>query len=245
MTSEEFLSLKARPQPMTLDRMHAAVIVVDMQNDFGSVGGMMHRNGLDISEIQAAVAPTARVIHAARRVGIPVVYLKMGFLPDLSDIGPDGSANRDRHLFFGVGQAIEALDGTQGRILVRDTWNTDIVAGLQPAPQDIVVWKRRFSGFFETELDDVLQGLGVKDLIFTGCTTSVCVESTVRDAMFRDYRCVVLEDCTAEPIGAGLARSNHEASLLVIETLFGWLSTSADLIEALGQGVRDREATVA
>jgi ureidoacrylate peracid hydrolase len=245
MTSEELLSLNARPQPMTLDRMHAAVIVVDMQNDFASVGGMMHRNGLDISEIQAAVAPTARVIHAARRVGIPVVYLKMGFLPDLSDIGPDGSANRDRHLFFGVGQAIEALDGTQGRILVRDTWNTDIVAGLQPAPQDIVVWKRRFSGFFETELDDVLQGLGVKDLIFTGCTTSVCVESTVRDAMFRDYRCVVLEDCTAEPIGNTLARSNHEASLLVIETLFGWLSTSTDLIEALGQGVSDREATVA
>ena len=245
MTSEELLSLNARPQPMTLDRMHAAVIVVDMQNDFASVGGMMHRNGLDISEIQAAVAPTARVIHAARRVGIPVVYLKMGFLPDLSDIGPDGSANRDRHLFFGVGQAIEAPDGTPGRILVRDTWNTDIVAGLQSAPQDIVVWKRRFSGFFETELDDVLQGLGVKDLIFTGCTTSVCVESTVRDAMFRDYRCVVLEDCTAEPIGNTLARSNHEASLLVIETLFGWLSTSTDLIEALGQGVSDREATVA
>jgi ureidoacrylate peracid hydrolase len=245
MTSQEFLSINARPQAVSLDRTHAAVIVVDMQNDFGSVGGMFHRGGLDISEIQAAVAPTAGVIQAARRVGIPVVYLKMGFLADLSDIGPDGTANRDRHLFFGVGQTIEAPDGTPGRMLIRDTWNTDIVADLQPAPQDIVVYKHRFSGFFETELDDRLQSLGVRDLIFTGCTTSVCVESTIRDAMFRDYRCVLLEDCTAEPIGAGLARSNHEASLLVIETLFGWVSTSADLIEALCQSASGLEATVA
>ncbi|MCA1693857.1 MAG: cysteine hydrolase, partial [Actinobacteria bacterium] len=65
------------------------------------------------------------------------------------------------------------------------------------------------------------------------CTTSICVESTIRDAMMRDYRCVLLEDCTAEPIGQGLPRTNHEASLLVIETLFGWVSDSAALIEAL------------
>jgi len=57
-------------------------------------------------------------------------------------------------------------------------------------------------------------------MIVTGCTTSVCVESTVRDAMFRDYRCLLLADCISEPIGAGLARSNHEASLLAMQTLF-------------------------
>ena len=95
------------------------------------------------------------------------------------------------------------------------------------------MYKHRFSGFFETELDAVLRSLGATNLIFTGCTTSICVESTIRDAMFRDYRCLLLEDCTAEPIGAGLERSNHEASLLVIETLFGWVSSSADLIQGL------------
>ena len=73
----------------------------------------------------------------------------------------------------------------------------------------------------------------MKYLIVTGCTTSVCVESTVRDAMYRDYTCLLLEDCTAEPVGQGLPRSNHEASLLVIQTLFGWISTSADLEQAL------------
>jgi len=66
----------------------------------------------------------------------------------------------------------------------------------------------------------------------------VCVESTVRDAMVRDYTCVVLEDCTAEPIGAELTRTNHEASLLVMETLFGWISNSRTAGAALAPQVQ-------
>ncbi|MDQ3891336.1 MAG: cysteine hydrolase [Actinomycetota bacterium] len=233
MAPDQLVHIDARPHPVQLDPTGAAVIVVDMENDFGAVGGMFHRAGLDISGIQAAIAPTGRVLNAARRAGIPVVYLTMAFRPDLSDIGQEGAPNRDRHLFFGAGQEVDAPDGTKSRILIRDTWNTDIVAELRPAPEDTVVYKHRFSGFFETELDALLGSLGATDLIFTGCTTSVCVESTVRDAMFRDYRCLLLEDCTAEPIGNGLARSNHDASLLVVETLFGWVSNSAEFIEAL------------
>src|SRR5207244_5323110 len=102
----------------------------------------------------------------------------------------------------------------------RATRSTEIHDALAPEPGDRIVSKHRYSGFFETELDGVLRGLGATHLLVTGCTTSICVESTVRDAMFRDYSCIVLEDCTAEPIGAELSRTNHEASLLVIETLF-------------------------
>ena len=105
----------------------------------------------------------------------------------------------------------------------------------RPGDDDTVLYKTRFSGFYRTELDELLKGSGMKHLIVTGCTTSICVESTVRDAMFRDYSCLVLEDCTAEPIGAGLSRSNHEASLLVIQTLFGWVSDSEALLRALGR----------
>ena len=82
-------------------------------------------------------------------------------------------------------------------------------------------------------MDSILKRLGVKYLIFTGCTTSVCVESTIRDAMFRDYLPVLLADCTAEPIGYGLLRSNHEASLLTNQVLFGWISNSNDFIKGL------------
>ena len=139
---------------------------------------MFHRAGPDISGIQATIVPTARVLDAARRAGIPVVYLTMAFEPDLSDIGPEGTPSCDRHLFFGVGQSIAAPDGTKSRVLIRDTWNTEIMSELRPALDEAVVYKHRFSGFFETELDTVIRSLGATDLIFTGCTTSVCVESS-------------------------------------------------------------------
>ena len=128
---------------------------------------------------------------------------------------------------------MSAPDGTEGRFLVRDTWNTDIIAELKPKTEDTIVYKHRFSGFFETELDEVLKSLGFKYLIITGCTTSVCVESTVRDAMFRDYSCVLLEDCMGEPIGNDLPRSNHEASLLTMQMLFGWVSNSEEFVKSL------------
>ena len=225
--------IDAKPEPITIQVPQTAVIVVDMQNDFGAKGGMFDRAGLDISMIQRAVLPISNVLASARQHGVKIVYLKMGFRPDLSDLGIVDSPNRTRHLRFGVGQRISAPDSTEGRILIRDTWNTDIVSELKPKTEDRIVYKHRFSGFFETELDDVLRRLGIKYLVVTGCTTSVCVESTVRDAMFRDYSCVLLEDCMGEPIGNGLPRSNHEASLLTMQTLFGWVSSSGEFVKAL------------
>jgi ureidoacrylate peracid hydrolase len=134
-----------------------------------------------------------------------------------------------------VGDTITAPNGSKSRILIRDSWGTDIVADLTPQAGDIVIYKTRFSGFYKTELDSLLKQLGKRYLIMTGCTTSICVESTVRDAMFRDYSSIVLEDCTAEPIGYGLPRSNHEASLLNIQALFGWVSNSSEFIKAVNR----------
>lgn len=232
-TKGRIVSFGAKPEPITIDTARTAVIVVDMQNDFGTRGGMFDRAGLDISMIQKAVGPTAKVLGSARQAGVNIIYLKMGFHPDLSDLGSSDSPNRVRHLRFGVGETVRAPNGREGRILIRDTWNTDIVSELSPQADDVVIYKHRFSGFYQTDLDATLKKLGTKYLIITGCTTSVCVESTVRDAMFRDYSCVLLADCMGEPIGYGLPRSNHEASLLTIQTLFGWVSASHEFIKAL------------
>lgn len=232
-TLRRFATIEARPHAVTFDVAKAAVIVVDMQNDFGAEGGMFSRAGIDISMIQRAVAPTAQVLAAARRVGMPIVYLKMAFKGDLSDAGPADSPNHARHRLLGVGAAITAPDGSASRVLIRDTWNTDILAALAPEVGDIVLYKHRFSGFHETTLDALLRQRGITHLIVTGCTTSVCVESTIRDAMFRDYSCVLLADCTGEPIGHDLARSNHDASLLTIQVLLGWVAASTDFIESL------------
>ena len=156
----------------------------------------------------------------------------MEFRPDLSDLGGPTSANALVHRHFGVGDAVRAPDGSDGRFLVRGTWNTAIVAELTPDAADIVVSKHRYSGFYGTDLDVILRSRGIETLVFTGCTTSVCVESTLRDAFFHDYRCLLLADCVAEPIGAELARSNHDATLLVTELQFGWVADSAAFMTA-------------
>ena len=228
----EMVTLDAKPEPIAIDPARSAVIVVDMENDFVAKGGMFDRAGADISGAQKAIAPTAKVLSAARQAGLKIIYLKMGYRPDLSDLGATDSVNRTRHLKWGVGQKIRAPDGRESRILIRDTWDTDIVPELKPQASDIVIYKTRFSGFYQTELDATLKKFGVKYLIVTGVTTSICVESTVRDAMFRDYLCVLLRDCMSEPIGHDLPRTNHEASLLNAEVLFGWVSDSEQFIKA-------------
>jgi ureidoacrylate peracid hydrolase len=223
----------ARPEPITIDLSKAAVLVIDMQNDFGAKGGMFERAGVDISGIRAVVPNVRSALASARAASLPIIYLKMAFKPDLSDAGPVTGPNLLKHAPLHVGDVVTAPDGRRSRILIRDTWNTDIIPELRPEPDDAVVYKSRFSGFYRTDLDALLKRRGIEALIVTGCTTSVCVESTVRDAMFRDYRCVVLEDCAAEPIGATAPRSNHEASLLTMQILFGWISDSGKLASAL------------
>jgi len=227
------ITVAAKPAPISLDLAKTVVMVVDMQNDFGSKGGMFDRDGFDLSIIQRAVPPTANVLAAARKARLKIVYLKMGFKPDLSDMGVPGCPNWISNSADNVGTTIRLPNGKEGRILVRDTWNTDIVDELKPEPADLVMYKHRFSGFFETDLDTNLKRLGTRYIIFTGCTTSICVESTIRDAMFREYCPVLLADCSGEVLGCDLPRTNHDASLLLIEKQFGWVSSSEEFIKAL------------
>ena len=125
-----------------------------------------------------------------------MIYLKMEHRPDLSDTGGLDSPLWRKHRSLVLGESVPTPDGGEGRILIRDTWNAAIVSELTPMDGDIVVSKHRYSGFYQTDLDAIRKTLEVKYLIVAGCTTSVCVESTIRDAMFRDYSCVLLEGMT-------------------------------------------------
>jgi ureidoacrylate peracid hydrolase len=169
-----------------------------------------------------------------------VVYLVMQFDEDLSNLGPATAPNRTRHLAMGVGEMADAPNGTTSQVLVRDTWNTQTLDELAPTPGDLVVAKHRFSGFFETDLDAQLREMGINPLILTGCTTSVCVESTLRDAFYRDYRCLLLTDCCAEVVGSDEVRTNHDASLTVIEALFGWTTESKQLFASISATMTSR-----
>ena len=140
-TSSRIVRIDAMPEAIAIDIKKTAVIVVDMQNDFGSKGGMFELAGIDISGIRKAIAPTAKVLASARHAGIKIAYLKMAFRPDLSDFGAPDSPNRLKHLPFDVGKSIHAPDGRESRILIRDTWNTDIVDEIKPQANDFVIYK--------------------------------------------------------------------------------------------------------
>ncbi|MDT0269768.1 isochorismatase family cysteine hydrolase [Streptomyces sp. DSM 44915] len=218
-----------RPAPYGLRLGRAAVVVVDMQNDFVSPGGSVEASGGDVTLVAALVEPIAHVLEAARGRGIPVVYLQHCYRPDLADLGPERGKNALIHRAARVGLPTEAPDGSPSRVLVRDTWSTRIVDRLAPRDGELVIPKTRFSGFHGTTLDEDLRRLGVRDLILTGCTTSVCVEATLRDAMARDYRALLLTDCVDEPQG----RAHHDSTVALVESSLGWTAESADLCRAL------------
>jgi ureidoacrylate peracid hydrolase len=152
-------------------------------------------------EAMRRVVPSiARVLGAARAAGIPVVHVKTEFRADMADAGCPGSRTR---------QMMESAGGglTQG------------------GPFDLVVVKKSFSGFAATHLHDVLTQHRIETLLFAGGTTTVCVESTLRDGMFLGYNAVLLSDCTAD-----MSPALQESALQRVDMFFGWVCDSSDLL---------------
>ena len=236
-TAGRMVTVEATPTSLNIDLSKTAALVIDMQNDFGAKAGMFDRAGIDLSVIQRAVKPTAQVLASARAAGVPVIYIKEEHRPDLSDIGPVGSPYWRMCQRLSVGAEATAPDGRPSRIHVENTWNTEILPELAPLSMDSVIVKRRWSAFYDTELDAQLRRLGARYVIITGCTTSMCIESTIRDAAFRDYVCILPADCTGQPARRDSGYSGHDASLKMIEMSFGWISSSDKIRNALeGRG---------
>jgi ureidoacrylate peracid hydrolase len=220
------LELKAKPEAISVDFDRAAIVVVDMQNAFASKGGMLDIAGADLSDAQRVVRTIRDVLTAARRAGMPVVYLQMGYKPDLSNSGGPDSPNWHKELAMHLMNKRPEL---KGKLLTEGTWDFAIVDELAPGDGDLVVIKTRYSGFAGTTLDSQLRVRGIKYLFFAGIATNVCVESTLRDAYFQDYWPILLRDGT---MPAGNA-SVQEATLYNVESFFGWSANSEDLIAIL------------
>lgn len=218
--------LQAKPEPVEVDLNTSAVVVVDMQNAFASKNGMLDIAGADLSGAPPVVSIIGKILSAARRHGLPIVYLQMGYKADLSDSGGPQSPNWHKELGIRLMNCRPELKGT---LVTEGTWDFAIVDELAPKPNDIVIVKTRYSGFARTALDAELQARGVRYLFFTGIATNVCVESTLRDAFFLDYWPILITDAT---MAAGPA-SMQEATLFNIETYFGWTIPSEELLAGL------------
>jgi nicotinamidase-related amidase len=90
------------------------------------------------------------------------------------------------------------IDG--GKVLMRDQWNSEFYSALtsEAEPNDLKAWKNRLSGFWGgTEVEEILKSRGIRTLLFAGCNTDQCVASSLMDAAWRNWDCVLLSDATA------------------------------------------------
>jgi ureidoacrylate peracid hydrolase len=219
-------TLNSKPNRLEINLEKSAIIVVDMQNAFASPGGMLDIAGLDISGAHQVISAIRCVLEAARAAQIPIIYLQMGYKPDLSNAGGPSSPNWHKELAMSL---MHTRPDLKGKILTEGTWDFAIVDELAPHPGDLVVVKTRYSGFAGTTLDSMLRMRGIQFLFFAGIATNVCVESTLRDAFFLEYWPILLSD-GAMPAGAA---SQQEATLFNVESFFGWTVQSAELLKSL------------
>lgn len=196
---ESFAEKRLRHQ-LKFDPRRSAVLVVDMLNDFLADGGVMV-----LPEGRALYDPINRLLEAARRAGSSVLWLCDEHPP-----GPDKEfEKRIPHC-------------------LRGTWGAEIVDDLKKRPDEFRIPKRRYSGFYGTDLDLRLRELGVDHVIVTGLATNICVRSTIHDAFFFGYDVIVPQECVA-----ATSEREQASSLYDIDTHYGTVTSCEEVIAIL------------
>lgn len=222
------VTLPARPEPIRVSADETAVIVIDMQNAYASKGGYVDEAGFDISGAAGTIGQIAKVLETARAAGLTVVYLQNGWDADYVEAGGPGSPNWHKSNAL---KTMRARPELQGKLLARGTWDFELVDALKPQAGDIVLHKTRYSAFFNSQLDSTLRARGIRNIVFVGIATNVCVESTLRDGFHLEYFGVMLEDATHH-LGPDFMQA---ASVYNVEKFFGWVSSVADFCGTFGQ----------
>lgn len=220
------VELPTRPNRIAIDLEKSSLLVIDMQNAFLSPGGMFDILGFDVLRLRRVIVPCKVLLDYWRKAGLKVVFVRHVYSKDLSDAGGPESPNYWKELCLVL---IRERPELKDKLLIEGSWGAEIVDEVRPLPGEPVVEKQRYSAFVNTELEELLKSFNAKYLFFTGIALNVCVESAVRDAFFREFWPIVVSDC-CEAIGPKGAR---RASLWNINQLFGWTTTSRNLIKVI------------
>ena len=218
-------TIEAEPYSFELVPSKCALLIIDMQRDFLEPGGFGEMLGNDVSQLRRTIEPNRKLLDFWRSKGLPVLHTREGHRPDLSDLPP---AKKVR----GKSKCTIGDVGPMGRILIRGEAGHDIISELYPLPNEPVIDKPGKGAFFATDLHAILQNLGIQQLIVTGVTTEVCVNTTVREANDRGYECLVPADC----VGSYFPEF-QDMGLKMIKAqggIFGWVSDSEKILSALG-----------
>ena len=176
----------------------------------------------------AAISAIAETVEVARKAGVTVVFFQNGWDKDYVEAGGPGSPNWHKSNALKTMRARPELDG---KLLAKGGWDYALVDALTPQPADIVVQKPRYSAFFNSQFDTLMRARGIRNLVFCGIATNVCVESTLRDGFHLEYFGILLEDATHQ---AG-PEYVQQATIYNVETFFGWVSNVAEFRRAFAQ----------
>jgi nicotinamidase-related amidase len=218
------MNIEAEPYAFELSPQKCALLIIDMQRDFLEPGGFGEMLGNDVSQLRRTIVPNMSLLSGWRGAGMPVIHTREGHRPDLSDLPP---AKKVR------GKSAKTIgdEGPMGRILIRGEAGHDIIPELYPLPTEPVIDKPGKGAFFATDLHAILQNRGITQLVVTGVTTEVCVNTTVREANDRGYECLVPEDC----VGSYFPEF-QQMGLKMIKAqggIFGWVTHSSNILAAL------------
>jgi ureidoacrylate peracid hydrolase len=222
------VTLQARPEAIRLSPADTAVVVVDMQNAYASDGGYVDLAGFDIAGSASVIDRIATVLDTARGAKLPVIFLQNGWDEEYVEAGTPQSPNWHKSNAL---KTMRARPDLQGKLLARGGWDYELVDKLKPRPGDIRVHKTRYSAFFNSQLDSILRARGIRNIVFVGIATNVCVESTLRDGFHLEYFGIMLEDATHH-LGPDFLQA---ATVYNVEKFFGWVSTVADFCGTFGQ----------
>lgn len=213
------------PTLVDINPARTALLVIDMQRDFCAPGGYAEKAGLNISLLRDPIPAISSLLNAARRCGMLVVYTREGHRRDLSDCAPTKMA-RSRQARAPIGS-----EGPIAKLLVRGEYGHGIVDELAPKPGEPIVDKPGYGAFYQTDLEIILRSRGIRQLILTGVTTEVCIQSTLREAVDRGFECITVAD------GCASAYPDlHAASLAMIQVeggILGRVQTAAELLQSL------------
>lgn len=207
------------PEGYRLIPEETALLVIDMQNGFCSPQGSLGKNGVDVSHMHNTIAPVRKLIEASRRASMLDAWTIQHHYPD--------DVTRGRHriiphtLRFGSGPAA-----------LVNTWDAEVVdelKSLSQAPAEIII-KHRFSAFFDTRLDTLLRMKGIRTVIISGVSSSLCVETTIRDAYQRDYDVLIAADAIATD-----SPEAHEESMRTAAKYFGACLSTDKIVQLIDQ----------
>lgn len=228
------LRIDASPTPITVEAAKAALVVVDMQNDFCHPNGWLAGIGVDIVGARRPIPVLQRLIPACRAAGIPIVWVSWGNRPDQANLPPGV-----RHVYDprGSGAGIGSLaNAAASPVLTSGSWAAAVIDDLQIDAGDVIIEKYRMSGFVDTALDSILRNLRVDSLFFAGVNADQCVLATLMDAANIGYDVILVEDA----VGTTSPEFCMDATVYNVRQCFGFTTTSDTIISGLapsGQAV--------